>query len=162
MNKPVAFWTYLTFRNMTYVNYNLTHWGRDKMTALFPDDIFKSMFFNEYAWILIKISLKFVPRDLIDNISALVQIMAWRRPGQNQYLNQWWIVDTYMCHYDSMCQCTFARPSNLCKHKQCYQFTSNTYLYDIWLSGSTNSIWKLKCQELIDKYFLDSVSHSTE
>ena len=27
------------------------------------------------------ISLKFVPKGLIDNIPALVQIMAWRRPG---------------------------------------------------------------------------------
>ena len=30
---------------------------------------------------LIKISLKFVPKGPIDNISALVQIMAWRRSG---------------------------------------------------------------------------------
>ena len=29
----------------------------------------------------IKISLKFVPRDPIDNIPILIQIMAWRRPG---------------------------------------------------------------------------------
>ena len=32
-------------------------------------------------FILITISLKFVPRDPIDNIPALVQIMAWRRIG---------------------------------------------------------------------------------
>ena len=31
--------------------------------------------------ILIKISLKFVPKGQIDNILVLVQIMAWRRPG---------------------------------------------------------------------------------
>ena len=29
----------------------------------------------------IKISLKFVPKGPINNIPALVQIMAWRRPG---------------------------------------------------------------------------------
>ena len=29
----------------------------------------------------IKISLKFVPKGLINNIPALVQIMAWHRPG---------------------------------------------------------------------------------
>ena len=29
----------------------------------------------------IKISLKFVTKDLINNIPALVLIMAWRRPG---------------------------------------------------------------------------------
>ena len=30
---------------------------------------------------LIKISLKFVPKGPINNIPALVQIMAWGRPG---------------------------------------------------------------------------------
>ena len=30
------------------------------------------------------ISMKFVPKGPIDNIPALVQIMAWRRPGDNQ------------------------------------------------------------------------------
>ena len=29
----------------------------------------------------INISSKFVPKGLINNIPALVQIMAWRRPG---------------------------------------------------------------------------------
>ena len=47
----------------------------------FPDDIFKRIFLNENVWILIKISLKFVPKGPINNIPALVQIMAWRRPG---------------------------------------------------------------------------------
>ena len=47
----------------------------------FPDDIFKWIFLNENVWISIKISLKFVPKGLINNIPALVQIMAWRRPG---------------------------------------------------------------------------------
>ena len=47
----------------------------------FPDDIFKCIFLNENVWISIKISLRFVPKGPIDNIPALVQIMAWRRPG---------------------------------------------------------------------------------
>ena len=47
----------------------------------FADDIFKRIFLNENIWISIKISLKFVPKGSINNISALVQIMAWRRPG---------------------------------------------------------------------------------
>ena len=45
------------------------------------DDIFKCIFLNENAWISIKISLKIVPKGPINNIPALVQIMAWRRPG---------------------------------------------------------------------------------
>ena len=47
----------------------------------FPDDIFKWSFFNENAWTLIKISLKFVPRYPVNNIPALIQIMAWHPPG---------------------------------------------------------------------------------
>ena len=47
----------------------------------FPDDIFKSNFMHVKFCILIWISLKFVPKGPINNIQALVQIMAWRRSG---------------------------------------------------------------------------------
>ena len=47
----------------------------------FPEDIFKCIFLNENVWILIKISLKFVPKGPINNILALVQIMARHRTG---------------------------------------------------------------------------------
>ena len=47
----------------------------------FADDVFKCNFLNENVWIPIKISLKFVPKGPINNIPALVQIMAWRRTG---------------------------------------------------------------------------------
>ena len=47
----------------------------------FANDLFKCIFVNENAWISLKISLKFVPKVQINNIPALVQIMAWRRPG---------------------------------------------------------------------------------
>ena len=40
------------------------------------EDIFKSIFFNENVWISIEISLKFLPKRPINNIPALVQIMA--------------------------------------------------------------------------------------
>ena len=33
----------------------LSHWSRDKMTANFPDDIFRCIFLNENVWISIKI-----------------------------------------------------------------------------------------------------------
>ena len=48
---------------------------------LFADDTFKCIFLNENIRILIKISLRFVPKGLINNIPALVLIIAWRRPG---------------------------------------------------------------------------------
>ena len=47
----------------------------------FAEDIFKWIVLNENVWISIKMSLKFVPQGPINNIPALVQIMASRRPG---------------------------------------------------------------------------------
>ena len=47
----------------------------------FADNIFKYVFVNENVRISIKISLKFVPKSPFNNISALVEIMAWHRPG---------------------------------------------------------------------------------
>ena len=57
------------------------HWGRDNMAA-----ISRTTFSNAFSWMkmcefLFKISLKFVPNVPINNISALVWIMAWCQPG---------------------------------------------------------------------------------
>ena len=51
----------------------------------FTDDTFKCIFLNENVRISIKISLKFVPRGPINNIPALVQIMAWCRSGNKPF-----------------------------------------------------------------------------
>ena len=48
---------------------------------LFADDAFERIFLNENVRISIKISLRFVPKGPINNIPALVEIMAWRRSG---------------------------------------------------------------------------------
>ena len=47
----------------------------------FADGIFKCIFLNENVLILIKFSLKFVLNNPVNNIPALVQIMAWCWPG---------------------------------------------------------------------------------
>ena len=47
----------------------------------FADDSFKRIFLNENVLISIKISLKFIPNGSINNIPALIQIMAWCRQG---------------------------------------------------------------------------------
>ena len=47
----------------------------------FADDFFTCIFFNEKLLYLIKFLLKYVRKGPIDNNPALVQIMAWRRPG---------------------------------------------------------------------------------
>ena len=47
----------------------------------FADVFFKRIFLNGDIWMSMNISLKFVPKGQINNIPALIQIMAWRRPG---------------------------------------------------------------------------------
>ena len=44
---------------------------------LFADAIFICIFVNEKLCIMVKISLKFVPKSPIDNKPAFVQVMAW-------------------------------------------------------------------------------------
>ena len=70
------------------------------MADTFADDIFKRIFLNENGWISNNISLKFVPEGPINNISALVQVTAWRRTGDKPLpepmLNQF--TDAYMQH----------------------------------------------------------------
>ena len=90
----------------------------------FPDDIFKWIFINENVSVLIKISLKFVP-GLINNIPALVQIMAWRRPGDDPLsepicvTRSQWVKAFYpLAHAKHGC-----RVSENCKH--CEQCSEN-------------------------------------
>ena len=47
----------------------------------FAEDILKWILLNKNVWIPIKISLRFVPKGRINNIPALVPIMAWCPPG---------------------------------------------------------------------------------
>ena len=61
----------------------------------FIDNIFKCLFLNENE-ISMKISLK----GLINNIQALVQIKAWRRPG-NKPLSEA-MMEHYQCIYASL------------------------------------------------------------
>ena len=49
------------------------------MTA--ADDTVERIFLNENVLISITFSLTFVPKGAVNNIPALVQIMAWRRPS---------------------------------------------------------------------------------
>ena len=59
---------------------------------------------NENINISIKISLKFVPNDPINNIAASVQIMAWCRPGDKPLSEPMmtYSTDAYMRHLASM------------------------------------------------------------
>ena len=69
--------------------------------AHFPDDIFKSIFLKMKTLIAINISLKFVPSGPSNNNPALVQVIVWRRPGDNP-LSEPTMVNLHMRHSASM------------------------------------------------------------
>ena len=57
-------------------------WGQDKIANISKWQITNTIsWLNENIWISLEISLKFVPEVRIDNIPALVQIMACHPPG---------------------------------------------------------------------------------
>ena len=78
----------------------LTHIPLNKMAAILADDIFKCIFSNENFCILINIALKFVPQGPIDDNTAYVQVMAWRRIGDKPLSEPMRIrlTDAYMRH----------------------------------------------------------------
>ena len=66
----------------------------------FADNIFKCIFLNDNEWISLNISLKFIPKVRINNIPALVQIMACRRPGDKPLSEPMMVI--YWCIYVSL------------------------------------------------------------
>ena len=65
----------------TWISKSINTLGPTQNGRHFADDTFKRIFLNENVGILIENSLKFVHKGPINNIPALVQIMAWRRSG---------------------------------------------------------------------------------
>ena len=62
------------------------------------DDIFKCIFLNDKFRIPLMIWMEFVPLVRINNIPALVQIMAWRRSGDKPLSEQWWSLGLNECN----------------------------------------------------------------
>ena len=75
---------------------NLTHWGRDKMDA-----ISQTLFANEFSRMkMYEYRLKFHWSLFLraNYIPALVQIMAWRRPGDKRLSGQMMVrLPTHIC-----------------------------------------------------------------
>ena len=76
----------------------LNTWRPRQNGRHFADNVFKCIYLNENVWILLKISLKFVPKGPVNNIPSLVQVMAWCRPG-NKPLSEPMMVSllTHIC-----------------------------------------------------------------
>ena len=83
----------------------LTHLPRNKMADISQTTFSDAFSVNAKFCILIEISLKFVPKGLIYNQWALVQVMVWCRTGDKQsvsepMLNQF--TDVYLRHYGEL------------------------------------------------------------
>ena len=64
----------------------------------FADNTFKRILFKEHVIISIKVSMKFVPKVPINNIPALVQIMAWRHPDDKPLYEAMMVnLQTHIC-----------------------------------------------------------------
>ena len=69
------------YQSQRHFFFGFNTWRPRQNGRHFADNVVKCIFLNENVWISLKISLKFVPKGPINNIPLLVQIMAWRRPG---------------------------------------------------------------------------------
>ena len=93
----------------------------------FADDIFTYIFFSENCCILIKCSLKYIRKGPIDNNSALVQIMAWRRSGDKPLSEPMMISSTtHIC---------VTRPQWVYSNHWC----GNMISYQTYFTGKTTS-----------------------
>ena len=123
---------------------------------LFADDIFNCIFFNENVWISIKFSLKFVPKGPINNIPALVQIMAWRRSGDKPLSEPMMVsLPTHICvtrpqWVNPLRARLFRGKQNIYLHSMCFLHIDMTHVVEILphvkqeLTYSTQSIsWVL-------------------
>ena len=116
--------------------------------CLFADDIFKRIFNNENVWISMKFLQKFVTKSPINNIPALVQIMAWRRPGDKPLSEPMMVSLTFMFlswYYQSLLHCNIMVMYSSCftDHiiKSETQIDLNTYVLKIYGADSIYNIW---------------------
>ena len=128
----------------------------------FPDDIVKCIFLNDNVWISIKVSLTLVPGSPINNIPALIQIMALRRSGDKP-LSEPMMVSllTYICvtrgNYKSLVTSSY---------ETCTLWTAGCVLlfvhYTMSLSPLCRFTWRhwssKKTLEVFMKVFFDSGS----
>ena len=72
---------HLPDNSVSHELYKYTHIAAEVKWPPFSRRHLKWIFLNENVWIYITSSSKFVLKGPDNNIPALVQIMAWRRPG---------------------------------------------------------------------------------
>ena len=90
---------------LCHCHFNINTFGPRQNGRHFADDTLKCIFLNKNVRLLIKISLKFVPKGPINNIPALVQVMAWHWPGDkplSEPMMASLLMNIYICNSASM------------------------------------------------------------
>ena len=72
------------------ISWGLTHWPPRRFKRNFREVIFKLILVTDGWGVSYKIALRWMPLDLTDDKSTLVQLMAWCRQAPNDYLSQCW------------------------------------------------------------------------
>ena len=92
LHEPIpCYWLCKTGKSLSWQSKDFNTLRPIQNDRLFADDVFQRNFYNENVWILLMISLKFVPKGPINNIPSLVQIMACTAQATSHYLKQWWL-----------------------------------------------------------------------
>ena len=105
------------------------------------DDIFKCISLNENVRVSVKISLQVVPTVSINNIPALVQIMAWRRSGDKALSESMMIsLPTHICVNQP--QCVNSKYVNMCSVQL------SNMLKDVYVAPTISSVIKPISQEV--------------
>ena len=109
----------------------------------FADDIFTCIF-DEDLWIPLNISLNFVPKARVNNVPALVQIMAceWVSEWVSEWVVYWFVFYSSPNHYDILV-------SVRCYHIYVYKETFPMKMHKFWLKFHSNLIWAYN-QHLVD------------
>ena len=96
--------SHLIFYNINFACIIVQHTEAETNGRQFAVHISECIIFNENCCILIQISLKSVPKYLVNNTSALVPIVVWRRTGDKPLSEPMmaYFTDTYKRHMASM------------------------------------------------------------
>ena len=105
-----------------------------------PDGILKCIFLNENIRISIKNPLKFVPKGPINNIPALVQIMAWCHSGDKPLSETILVIlPTHIC-------VTWPQWFNL--WNQLVTARNTQKQIHLWYMASTGCVWSVDCKKI--------------
>ena len=146
-------WVWLTLLGLgcLYASRNsvmmcLTHWGTDKMAAILQTTFFKCIFLNENAWILIRISLMFVPVapvSLAGDATALIR--RTKKITDTQQNRRDGLVEHFRCYYFACVAYQLHINDAWVTHmRRIWRMNGDATAYDVAYENLTNAYWRRK------------------